>query len=81
MSTKIDHQTKPDCYQAALEDEETLTLLGRDKASPATVRFWCAERVRWGLNRWGDAQIVEALECAKKMEEQYADIRARLGKK
>lgn len=34
------------CYEAALPDEPIFTLLGRDPAAPATLRFWADERLR-----------------------------------
>lgn len=36
------------CYAAALPDEEVFTVLGRDPATPATIRFWVEERQRLG---------------------------------
>ena len=43
-------------------------LLGRDAAAPVAIRAWVAERLRLGKNVATDAQIVEALDCAKTME-------------
>ena len=39
-----------DCYALALPDEHVFVLLGRDPATPATVRFWMGERARLGKN-------------------------------
>ena len=36
------------CYEAALPDEHVFTILARDPAGPATLRFWAAERERRG---------------------------------
>lgn len=50
----VDTKQNPDpnsCYARALPDEPRFTLLGRDPAGPATIRFWRDERMR--LN--GDA--------------------------
>lgn len=43
-------------------------LLSRDAAAPVAIRAWVVERLRLGKNAEGDAQIVEALECAATME-------------
>lgn len=36
------------CYEAALPDEHVFTILARDPAGPATLRFWATERERVG---------------------------------
>lgn len=36
------------CYEAALPDEHVFTILARDPAGPATLRFWADERERVG---------------------------------
>ena len=69
-----------DCYNNALPHEEMFTVLARDIAAPAVVRFWCLERIKRNLNKWGDPQITEAMECAAKMEAQRAQVRQELGK-
>jgi len=48
------------CMNRAREDELTFVLLGRDRAAPAAIRAWCAERVRLGKNALNDEQMVEA---------------------
>lgn len=58
------------CMSRARDDEMTFVLLGRDKAAPAAIRAWVAERVRLGKNDVHDPQIREALTCATAMEEQ-----------
>jgi hypothetical protein len=58
---KRDELTDPNsCMSKARDDEWTFVLLGRDKAAPAAVRAWIAERIRLGKNKPDDAQIVEA---------------------
>lgn len=52
----------------ARDDEMTFVLLGRDMASPATIRFWMAERIRLGKNSPNDDQMREAEWCARTME-------------
>jgi len=57
------------CMSRAKDDEMVFVLLARDWASPATIRFWIAERIRIGKNKPGDPQIIEAEKCAEAMEE------------
>lgn len=77
MGTKI-APAPFDCYRNALPHEQMFIVLARDEASPSTIRYWCLERVKRGKNTWKDPQITEAMECARKMEEQHAAIRAEL---
>lgn len=56
------------CMSKANEDEMIFVLLARDRAAPAAIRFWIEERLRLGLNKPGDAKIVEAERCARTME-------------
>ncbi len=58
------------CMQHAHPDEMVFVLLGRDPAAPLAIRAWAAERIRLGKNLETDAQIIEALENAKTMEEE-----------
>lgn len=64
------------CYASALPDEEVFTVLGRDPATPATIRFWVAERQRLGKVVTMDDQqrMREALVVADRAE----DWRARM---
>ena len=57
------------CLNKALSDEMLFVLLGRDKAAPAAIRAWVEERIRLGKNQRTDEQIIEAEECARKMEQ------------
>jgi hypothetical protein len=57
------------CWNRALPDERVFVLLARDVAAPAAIKAWCRERIRRGKNKPIDAQITEALECARLMEE------------
>jgi hypothetical protein len=66
---KKDELTNPSsCMSHARDDEMTFVLLGRDRAAPATIRFWVEERIRLRRNFRDDAQIREALECAAQIE-------------
>ena len=62
MSTK-QNPSRFNCYEAAYPDETIFTLLARDPAFPATVRFWTAERIRLGKagNEEDDARISGAI--------------------
>ena len=66
---KRDELTNPDsCLSKAKEGERLFVLLARDKAAPATIRFWVQTRIQLGKNQPDDPQIVEALACADLME-------------
>jgi hypothetical protein len=68
---KRDELTSPAaCMVRARDDEMTFVLLGRDAAAPAAIRAWIAERIMLGKNRPGDAQVVEAEQCARVMEDE-----------
>jgi hypothetical protein len=72
---KRDELASPEsCMSRAKDDEWTFVLLGRDPAAPLAIRAWVAERIRLAKNDLKDAQIVEALACAREMES-YADGR------
>jgi hypothetical protein len=63
------------CLNKAKDDEMLFVLLGRDKAVPDTIRFWCQMRVKRKLNTIGDPQIVEALRVADEMEAEQHRVR------
>jgi len=56
------------CLNKARDDERLFVLLARDPAAPVAIRAWVAERLRLGKNAPGDSQVVEALDCADRME-------------
>lgn len=60
------------CFNKADDRELLFVLRGKDIASPATIRFWCAERVRLGKNTPDDLQIKIALIDAEAMEMERA---------
>ena len=79
---KRDELSNPNsCMSRADDDEMTFVLLGRDIAAPNTIRDWATRRVYLGKNEWGDAQIVEALDCANTMEKQFQTRLASKGEK
>ena len=66
---KRDELTNPNsCLSKAKDDELVFVLLARDVAAPDTIRQWVANRLSKSKNKITDAQIVEALLCADKME-------------
>lgn len=66
---KSEELTNPDsCMSHAKDDEFTFVLLGRDIATPATIRFWVEERIRLGKNKRNDPQIQSALRDADKLQ-------------
>jgi hypothetical protein len=65
---KREELTNPkSCMSRAQDDEMTFVLLARDRAAPAAIKAWVAERIRLGKNHPLDEQIREAEACADKM--------------
>lgn len=52
------------CLNKARDDEWLFVIIGRDEAAPATIMKWIEERIRLGLNRPGDDQLVDAANVA-----------------
>lgn len=67
MKKKDELSTPFSCINKARDEEMVFVLLGRDIAAPSTVRFWIEQRIRLGINRRTDAQILEAERCANEM--------------
>lgn len=59
---------KNSCFNKTRIDELVFVVLERDVAAPATIRFWCSERIRLGKNKPDDEQIIKALRDADSME-------------
>jgi hypothetical protein len=75
---KRDELERPgSCWNKAHDDERLFVLLGRDEAAPTAIRAWIDERIKIGKNVPGDAQIMEALECAQLMEEERRKANAK----
>jgi hypothetical protein len=75
---KRDELTDPNsCLNRARDDEIVFVLLARDDATPGTIRDWVARRIRMGKNRPDDAQMTEALEAARRIEDERAAARMR----
>lgn len=68
MRKKDELSKEHTCMQHAHAEEMVFVLLSRDAAAPAAIHAWVAERLRLGKNVETDAQITEALECARVME-------------
>jgi hypothetical protein len=62
------------CLSKAADSERLFVLLARDPAAPAAIRAWVAERIRLRKNTIGDDQIIEALDCANRMEHERVEI-------
>ena len=68
---KTDELSKPDsCLNKASPNERLFVLLARDAAAPDAIRYWVRKRIWTGKNKHDDPQIVEALECARLMDEE-----------
>lgn len=75
MGTKL-NPGEFDCYANAKPDEPMFVLLARDDNAPSIVRTWagCYEKDKLAASDDGTLtknqalKIIEALECAKKME-------------
>lgn len=63
------------CYEAALPDEPFFTILARDPAAPATLRFWTEERVR--QNKCASKEDTDRLGEARRDAEHMAVWRAK----
>ena len=62
---KLDEIALPSsCLNRARDDEYLFVLLGRDIASPGTIRDWVRRRIALGKNKPDDPQMLEALETA-----------------
>lgn len=64
------------CLNKAGDDERLFVLLARDPAAPVAIRAWIAERLRLGKNGADDAQIIEARDCAARMDVERTEIEA-----
>lgn len=68
MKKSDELSTPTSCINIAKPEEWVFVLIGRDVAAPASIRFWCHERVRLGKNVLTDPQITEAFAVADAME-------------
>lgn len=66
---KRDELSSPtSAWSKARGDERVFVLLARDASAPETIRFWADRRVASGENTPQDPQILEALDCAARMD-------------
>lgn len=72
MRKKDELENPNSCLSKAGMLEVMFNILSRDVAAPATVRFWCSERIRLRLNKPGDALLIDAEEWAATMEQEGA---------
>ena len=69
LVTKKEELTNPtSCFSKAHDDEVLFVLLGRDAATPDTIRFWVHKRLELGKNEASDPQIQTALLLARQIE-------------
>jgi hypothetical protein len=68
MRKQDELQDPQSCINRAADQEWTFVLLGRDKAAPATIRFWIEERIRLGRNKPEDEQLQKAAAIAVAIE-------------
>lgn len=67
---KGDELRLPDsCLNRARDDEMIFVLRGDDPAAGIAIRAWCRARILIGKNKPDDQKILEALACAKSMDE------------
>ncbi len=64
------------CWNKARGETRMFILLDWDRTTPSVIRFWAQERIRLGLNKAGDDQIVEALKLADEIEREIVAVRA-----
>lgn len=76
MIKRDEIDTESSCLNKARDDERLFVLLARDPAAPVAIRAWVEARLRLGKNTLNDPQIVEALDCAKRMEGERAEVEA-----
>ena len=74
MLKRDEMMDKTSCLNKARSDERIFVLLARDAAAPAAIRAWAHERIRIGKNAAGDRQIIEAFDCADRMEDEASRI-------
>ena len=68
MRKREEIENQDSCLNRALDTEMLFVLIGRDICAPATIRFWCEERIKQGRNSPGDQQLIEAEACAQTIE-------------
>lgn len=74
MKKSEEVNTPNSCLNKAYDNELIFVLLARDAAAPAAIKAWIEERVRLGLNKFGDAKLEEAFVCQLAMARDYREI-------
>lgn len=60
---KIDELSFPSsCLNKAKDDEFIFVLLERDRAAPYALKQWVEQRIKMGLNKEEDGEILETLQ-------------------
>jgi hypothetical protein len=65
------------CFNRASDGERIFILRAIDPAAPSVIRRWVDVRINLGKNKLTDPQIVEALDCADRMDRERDELRAR----
>lgn len=68
MLKRLELSEPNSCLNKAHDEELIFVLREVDVAAPGTVRDWCSRRIKSGKNHPDDAQIVEALQWADRVE-------------
>lgn len=73
---KTEELSNPDsCLSKARNDERLFILMARDPVASDVIRYWIQRRVESGKNKMQDQQIIEAMNCAKRMEDEQGHAR------
>ena len=75
MMKSLELSDPTSCLNKALPEEVVFVILARDPSATAAIKAWAEDRVRKGLNKEDDPQIVEAFDCAVAMIDSRASIR------
>lgn len=69
MTKRENIENENSCWNKADCDELLFILKAKkDKAMPATIRFWIEERIRLGMNKRDDPKLVSAEALAQRIE-------------
>lgn len=56
------------CLNKAEDDEILFVFRDKDLTFADVVRYWIGKRIQYGLNKPGDAKLVEAEETAQRVQ-------------
>lgn len=78
MTRILELNQETSCFNRAESNEPMFILLGRDPVAAMLIREWCKRRLDFGKNKFDDAQILEALRLADRMDDFRQERNARL---